>query len=162
MKTTYFLLLASILSFLPNLEAPAQQVETSTDRPFLVLVQGDTANSCSFISADLLTRAADVVQSLLFVQPGDSPDAVESKMRFVPDQPLTDGRLQWTASSRGNYTNAVVNFRDNRADTRTFTMAVNYNQPNEKRCQWRVQEPLEETLGETSGEPQVPLSPLGQ
>ena len=145
MKTVHYLLLTAILIFFPKLEAQAQQVESSTDRPFLALVKGDTPNSCSFVSPDVLERTADIVQGLLFVQLRDSPDSVESKMRFTPDQPYKDGVLQWTAIAQGNYTKAVVNFGDNGATSRTFTMATNYNQPNEKRCQWEVQEPQQNT-----------------
>lgn len=145
MRTVHYLLMTTILIFFPNLEAQAQQVESSTDRPFLVLVKGDTPNSCSFVAPDILERTADIVQGLLFVQLGDSPDSVESKMRFTPDQPYKDGVLQWTAIAQGNYTKAVVNFRDNSAASRTFTMATNYNQPDEKRCQWEVQEPQQNT-----------------
>ena len=141
MRTAHYLLLSAILIFFPHLEAQAQQVESSTDRPSLVLVKGDTSNSCSFVSTDVLERTADIVQGLFFVQLGDSPDAVESKMRFTPDQPYGDSLLQWTAIAQGNYTKSVVNFADNGAASRTFTMATNYNQPDEKRCQWEVQEP---------------------
>lgn len=45
-------------------EAQAQQVESSIDRPSLVLVKGDTSNSCSFVSTDVLERTADIVQGL--------------------------------------------------------------------------------------------------
>lgn len=145
MKTVHYLILTTILIFFPNLAAQAQQVESSSDRAFLVLVKGDTPNSCSFVSPDVLERTADIVQGLLFVQLGDSPDSVESKMRFTPDQPYKDSILQWTAIAQGNYTQAVVNFRDNGVASRTFTMATNYNQPDEKRCQWEVKEPQQNT-----------------
>jgi len=156
MRTAIFLILPTTLILFPNFGAQAQQVESSIDRPYLVLVKGDTPNSCSFISTDILERSADIVQGLLFVRPGDSPDQVENKMRFPPEQPYTGNALQWTASAGGNYTRAVVNFGDNRTQSRTFTMAINYNQPNEKSCQWEVRDPQQ------GAQPNSPALPLGQ
>ena len=156
MRTTIFLLLPITLTLLPNWEAQAQPVETSTDRPYLALVQGDTPNSCSFISAALLDRASDTVADLEFVNPGDPPDQVRSKVRSIPDQASAGDTLQWTAQAGGNYTRAVVSFRNNRAQSRTFTMAINYNQPNEKRCEWEVREPQQRVQSNPSA------SPLGQ
>ncbi len=156
MRKAIFLILPITFILFPSLRAQSQPVESSTDRPYLALVKGDTSNSCSFISADVLVRAADIVQGLLFVRPGDSPDQVEYKMRFPPERSDAGDALQWTASAGGNYTRAVVNFRDNRAQSRTFTMAINYNQPDEKRCQWEVRDPQQGT------QPNSPASPLGQ
>lgn len=144
MKKAVFLILPITLIFFSHQKAQAQPVETSTDRPYLTLVKGDTPNSCSFISADLLERAANIVQNLLFVRSGDSLEEVKYKMRFLPDRSTTNNALQWTALAGGNYTNAIVNLRDNRAQSRTFTMAINYNQPNQKQCQWVVQEPQQQ------------------
>lgn len=110
--------------------------------PSLVLVKGDTPTptpSCSFISITEL-KPIPIVQGLLFVQLGDSPDRVEAKVGFLPDQPYAKGVLQWTAIKGGNYVRAMVNFRNNGALKRSFMMANNYKQPNEKQCQWEVQE----------------------
>jgi hypothetical protein len=49
--------------------------------------------------------------------------------------------MQWTAIRGGNYLQSAVNFRQNRASTRSLTMAVNYHQPNEKQCTWQVSSP---------------------
>lgn len=156
MRKAIFLILPIILILFPELGAQAQPVESSGDRPYLALVKGDTPNSCSFISTDVLTRTADIVQGLLFVRPGDSPDQVEYKMRFPPEQPYASNALQWTASAGGNYIRAVVDFSNNRVQSRNFTMAIDHNQPNEKRCQWEVREPQQEI------QPNSPASPLGQ
>lgn len=144
MKAVIFLLLPVALSLLPDRELQAQQVETAADRPFLALVEGDTPNTCSFISADVLERSADMAQGLLFVRAGDSPDQVKYKMRFVPDRPYGNDVLQWTATAGQNYTRADVNFRDNRTTTRAFTMAVDYQQPNQRQCRWEVREPQQQ------------------
>ncbi len=145
MKTAIFLILPITLIFFPSLRAQTQAVESSIDRPYLALITGDTPNSCSFISAAVLERAATIVGDLLFVNPGDSPDLARSKVRFSPDRIDASDALQWTATAGGNYTRAVVNFRDNRVQERTFTMATNYNQPNEKRCEWQVRDPQQRT-----------------
>lgn len=156
MRTAAFLLLPITLILLPNFEAQAQPVESSIDRPYLALVTGDTPNSCSFISADVLERSASIVGDLLFVNPGDSPNLVKSKVRFPNDPVDAADIMQWTATAGGNYTRAVVNFRDNRVQSRTFTMATNYNQPNEKRCEWEVRDPQQRVQSNP------PASPLGQ
>ncbi|NMG18410.1 hypothetical protein [Brasilonema bromeliae] len=156
MRKAVFLILPITLILFPSQRAQSQRVESSFDRPYLALVKGDTPNSCSFISGDFLERAADIVQDLLFVRPGDSPQQVSYEVRFVPDQPYARDALQWTALAEGNYTKAIVNFRDNRAQERIFTMAINYNQPNEKLCQWAVREPQQGTQS------QSPASPPGQ
>lgn len=150
MRAAIFLLIPTTLVVTANFGAQAQEVETTIDRPFLTLVQGDEPKSCSFISPDILERSADLVQSLFFVQQGDSPDQVQYKMRFVPDQPYAGETLQWTAVAGQNYTRAAVNFSKSRVSNRTFTMAINYNQPDEKRCQWRVQEPQQRALPNSS------------
>jgi hypothetical protein len=77
-------------------------------------------------------------------------------MRFVPDQPNATNMLQWTAVAGGNYTQAIVNLRNNSVQSRNFTMGINYNQPNERRCQWEVREPRQEILLD------FPTSPLDQ
>ncbi|BAZ66676.1 MAG: hypothetical protein KME28_10065 [Pelatocladus maniniholoensis HA4357-MV3] len=144
MRKSIFLILPVTFILFSKLDAQAQQVESLIDRPYLALVKGDTANSCSFISADLLQRTADIVQALVFVRPGDSLEEVRYKMRFVPDQPNATNTLQWTAVAGGNYTEAIVNLRNNSAQSRSFTMAINYNQPNERRCEWQVRDPQQE------------------
>jgi hypothetical protein len=156
MRKAVFLILPIILILFPNFRAQAQRVESSFERPYLALVKGDTPNSCSFISTDLLERAADIVQGLLFVRPDDSPEWVSYKVRLIPDQPYARNTLQWTALAGGNYTKAVVNFRNNIVQDRTFTMAINYNQPNEKRCQWEVREAQQRIQSNS------PASPVGQ
>lgn len=109
----------------------------------LVLVRGDTSNSskprCSFTSETIL-GPIPLVQGLLGVQTGDPPDQVQSEMRFAPDRPYANSVLQWTAMKGGQYVKAVVTFRNDGAHTRSFTMAINYKQPNQKQCQWEVQE----------------------
>ncbi|MGJ5675949.1 MAG: hypothetical protein ACR9NN_20420 [Nostochopsis sp.] len=144
MRKSIFVMLPITFILFSNLEAQAQEVESLNDRPYLALIKGDTANSCSFISADLLQRTADIVQALVFVRPGDSLEQVRYKMRFVPDEPNTTNTLQWKALAGGNYTEAIVNLRNNTAQSRTFAMAINYNQPNERRCQWEVRDPQQE------------------
>ncbi|GAB1540520.1 hypothetical protein NUACC21_31890 [Scytonema sp. NUACC21] len=156
MRKALFLILPITLTLFPNFGAQAQRVDYSGEPAYLALVKGDTPNNCSFISADYLERVADIVEDLLFVRPGDSPEWVRNKVRFIPDQ--DDGRnaLEWTALAGGNYTKAVVNFRDNSVRSRTFTMAINYNRPNEKRCQWEVRE-VQQNIQSSS-----PTSSLGQ
>jgi hypothetical protein len=156
MRKAVFLILPITLILSSNLGVQAQQVESLGDRPYLALVKGDTPNSCSFISADLLERAADIVKGLVFVRPDDSLERVRYKMRFVPDQPNATNVLQWTALAGGNYTQAIVNLRNNEVQSRNFIMAINYKQPNERRCQWEVREPQQEILLNS------PTSPLGQ
>jgi hypothetical protein len=141
MRAAIFPILAIALVFFPSGETLAQQVETGSDRPFLALVEGDADERCSFISAEVLERSADIAQGLLFVRTGDSPDQVKYKMRFVPDGAYANNVLQWTAIAGKNYTRADVNFNDNRAAARSFTMAINYQQPEQKQCRWEVREP---------------------
>jgi hypothetical protein len=88
-----------------------------------------------------LERSADIAQGLLFVRSGDSPDQVKYKMRFVPDGAYANNTLQWTAIAGKNYTRADVSFDNNRVANRSFTMAVNYEQPEQKQCRWEVREP---------------------
>lgn len=156
MRIAIFPILSIALIFSPSLRAQAQPVESSIDRPQLVLVTGDTPNSCSFINADVLERGASIVGDLLFINSEDSLDQVRSKVRFAPDSVNAANTLQWTATAGGNYTRAVVNFQDNRVQQRTFTMATNYNQPNEKRCEWRVEDPQQRN------QPNASTSTLGQ
>jgi hypothetical protein len=141
MKAAIFPVLAIALVLLSSRETPAQQVETGSDRPFLALVEGDAGDRCSFMSAEVLERSADIAQGLLFVRSGDSPDQVKYKMRFVPDAAYANNTLQWTAIAGKNYTQADVGFDNNRATNRSFTMAVNYQQPEQKQCRWEVREP---------------------
>lgn len=152
MLKAVFLVLPSTLILCTNYLALAQVGVSSG--PSLALIKGDTPTaatpSCSFISTSEL-KPVPIVQGLLFVQRGDPPDRAEAKMGFPPDRPYANDVLQWTAIRGGNYVRAVVNFRNNSALTRSFTMATNYKQPNEKRCQWEVQE---EQLG-----PQENLTP---
>ena len=153
MRKAVFLILPATLMLCPSYGALAQ--EDVSSGPSLVLVKGDTPSSptpsCSFISATVL-RPVPIVQGLLLVQPGDPPEQVSAKMGSSPDQPYANDVLQWTAMKGGNYVRAVVNFRNNGALKRSFTMATNYKQPNEKQCQWEVQE-------EQRGTPQDSLSP---
>lgn len=127
----------------------------------LVLVKGDAPNSstptCSFTSATILSPIP-VVQGLLGVQRGDPPEQVEAAMGFPPDQPYTKETLQWTGERGGNYVQAVVNFRNNTVATRSFTMAINYKQSNEKQCRWEVQEAAQGTQQGTQQLTQ-PLTP---
>ena len=88
-----------------------------------------------------MERSADLAQGLLFVRSGDSPDQVKYKMRFVPDEAYANDVLRWTASAGKNYTQADINFKDNRAANRSFTMAINHQQPEQKQCRWEVREP---------------------
>jgi len=135
MRTAFFLVLPTTLILSTTYCALAQV------GPALLLVKGDTSKqlkpSCSFISATQLVPVP-IVQTLLTVQPGDSPEQVEGKMGFASDQPYSNGVLQWTAVTGGNYARAVVNFRNQKALKRSFTMALNYKQPSEKQCQWEV------------------------
>jgi hypothetical protein len=103
MRKAILLILPITLILFPNQRTQAQRVESSFDRPYLALVKGDTPNSCSFISGDLLERTADIVQDLLFVRSGDSPQQVSYQVRFASDQPYTGNALQWTALAGGNY-----------------------------------------------------------
>lgn len=164
MKSAISLVLPTTLMLLTNTGAQAQQqVETSIDRPFLALVEGDSPSSCSFISPAILERSADLVQGLFFVQRGDSPDQVQYKMRFIPDRSYAGEILEWTAVAGQNYTKASVNFNKSRVSSRTFTMAINYNQPNEKRCLWEVQEPQQNTQPSTQQNQQdTPTTPSSQ
>lgn len=142
------LILSTTLILSTNYGVQAQESVSSGSN--LVLVKGDSTAAtptCSFISATVL-RPIPIVQGLLFVQRGDSPDRVEAKMGFLPDQPYANGVLQWTAMKGGNYVKAVVNFRNDGALTRSFTMVTKYKQPNEKQCQWEVRE--EQELQENS------------
>jgi len=142
MRTVLFLVLPTTLILPTNYYALAQVAPSLQVGPSLVLVKGDASKqlkpSCSFISATQLTPVP-IVQTLLTVQLGDSPEQVEGKMGFTSDQPYSNGVLQWTAVKEGNYAKAVVNFRNQKALKRTFTMAINYKQPSEKQCQWQVQ-----------------------
>jgi hypothetical protein len=82
-------------------------------------------------------------------------------MGFPPDQPYANGVLQWTAIKGGNYVRAVVNFRNSGALKRSFTMATNYKQPNEKQCQWLVQE--EQGIQQNSpSQPNIQNNPANQ
>lgn len=160
MRKAVFLILPITLILFSNQRVQSQQAESSFDRPYLALVKGDTANSCSFISADLLERTADIVDDLLFVRPGDPPEWVRYKMRFVPDQ-SSGNALQWTGLAGGNYIKAVVNFRNNSVQSRSFTMAINYNQPNQKLCQWEVRE-TQQAIKLNSPTSNSPTSTVGQ
>lgn len=147
MKKTISLILSIPLIFLLGNKAQAQPVQSANDRPYLALVKGDDGNnSCSFISADLLERTADVVRGLLFITPQDSREQVLNKMRFAPDQYNSANALQWTALAQTNYTKAAVSFDNKGVQRRTFTMAINYNQPNQRECQWEVRIPQQPTL----------------
>jgi hypothetical protein len=141
MRAAVFPILAIALVLFSSRETPAQQVETGADRPVLALVEGDAGDRCSFISTEVLERSADIAQGLLFVRSGDAPDQVKYKMRFVPDGAYANNVLQWTAIAGNNYTRADINFDNNRATNRSFTMAVNYQQPEQKQCRWEVREP---------------------
>lgn len=155
MRTAVLLVLPITLILSTNYVARAQMGVSAGSS--LVLVKGDNPSSptpsCSFISATVL-RPVPIVQGLLFVQQGDSPDQVEAKIASSPDLPYANDILQWTAMKGGNYVRAVVNFRDNSAVTRSFTMATNYKQPNEKQCHWEVQE---EEQGTQQNPPTQPL-----
>jgi hypothetical protein len=119
--------------------------------PNLLLVKGDNPSSskpsCSFISTTELVPVP-LVNRLLTIQPDYSPDEVAANMGFPPDQPYANRVLQWSALKGGNYAKAVVNFRNPKVSTRSFTMAINYQQPNQKQCQWLVQDGLQ--LNQTS------------
>lgn len=157
-RVVIFPIVAIALIVFSSRKTPAQQVEASSDRPFLALVEGDAPNRCSFMSAEILERSADIAQGLLFVRTGDSPDQVRYKMRFVPDAAYANNTLQWTAIAGKNYTKADVNFDKDRATTRTFTMAINYQQPEQKQCRWEVREPQSATAQTT----QQDLAPTQQ
>ena len=163
MRTAVFLVLPTTLILCTNYGAQAQLGVTSGNS--LVLVKGDTPNSptpsCSFISATVL-RPVPIVQGLLFVQRGDPPDQVEAKMPFPPDQPYANDVLEWTATRGGNYIRAVVNFRNKSVLTRSFTMATNYKQPNEKQCQWEVQEEEQGTQQDSPLQPDIQNNPANQ
>ncbi len=150
MKKAISLILSIPLIFLLVNKGQAQQVQSILERPKLTLVRGDSNNnSCSFISGDLLERTADIVQGLLFITPQDSRDLVLYKMRFAPDQSNSGNVLQWTALAQTNYTKAVVSFGNNPQNpvqNRTFIMAINYNQPNQRQCQWQVLVPQQPQL----------------
>ncbi|GAA6617030.1 hypothetical protein [Scytonema sp. NUACC26] len=150
MKKAIFLILPMTLMVCSNLKVQAQRVDSSRERAYLALVKGDTPNSCSFMSADYLERVSDIVQDLLFVRPDDSPEWVRYKVRFTPDRDYARNALEWTAFAGGNYIKAVVDFRNNSVQSRTFTMAINYNQPNERRCQWLVREVGQEIQSNSS------------
>lgn len=162
MRTAIFLLLPATLILSTSYPVPAQESVSSGSS--LVLVQGDTPTdptpTCSFITATEL-RPVPIVQGLLFVQQGDSPDRVEDKMDFPPDKPYANDVLQWTAMKGGNYVRAIVNFRDNGALKRSFTMATNYKQPDEKQCQWEVQEQQEPQQNPPS-QPSMQTNPASQ
>lgn len=132
MKTAFFLGLSTI--FLCTSQSVLAQLGTS-----LILVKGDTPNSCSFVS-DTILAPIPLVQGLLGVQPGDSPAQVAADLRFPPDQSYANGALQWTAVQGGQYVKAVVTFRNDGALKRFFTMATNYKQPNQKQCQWEIRD----------------------
>ena len=136
MKTAFFLALSTAFFF--TSQSVLAQLGTS-----LVLVKGDTPNSstpsCSFTSETILVPIP-IVQGLLGVQAGDSPAQVAADMRFSPDQPYKNGVLQWTAVKGEHYVKAVVTFRNDSALKRSFTIAINYKQPNQKQCQWEIQD----------------------
>ncbi len=151
---TAVLVLSTTLILSTNYGARAQQPGASVGAPqpgtsqpgasvgaYLVLTKGDAPSgstpSCSFVSATELAPVP-IVQGLLTVQPGDSPDVVGGKIGFPPDQSYSHSVLQWTAVKGGNYIKAVVNFRNQQANKRYFTMAINHKQPNEKQCQWEA------------------------
>lgn len=161
MRTIFLLLSATFI--LCTSEGVRAQGGVSSG-PSLVLIKGDTPTptpSCSFISTTEL-RPVPIVQGLFFVQRGDPPDQVESKMGSTPDRPYANDVLQWTAVQGRNYVNAVVNFRNKVAQSRSLAMAINYQQPNEKRCQWEIRE--EETRPQEnpnpSPQPNIPNNPV--
>jgi hypothetical protein len=65
MRKAVFLILPITLIFSSNFGVQAQQIDSLVDRPYLALVKGDAPNNCSFISADLLERVADIVKGLV-------------------------------------------------------------------------------------------------
>ncbi|BAZ16658.1 hypothetical protein NIES4071_85360 [Calothrix sp. NIES-4071] len=145
MKKAISLILSIPLIVFLGDKGQAQQIQSTSDRPYLALVKGDTSNnSCSFTSGEFLQRTADIVQGLLFVTPQDNRDQVLYKMRFAPDQYNSASALQWTALAQSNYTKAVVSFRGDVVQNRTFTMAINYKQPNQRECQWEVRQPQQQ------------------
>jgi hypothetical protein len=101
------------------------------------------------------------VQGLLLILPGDLPNAVEAKMGS-PDRPYANDIMQWTAMEGGNYVRAVVKFRNNGALTRSFTMATNYQLPNEKQCQWEVRQEQFRTQQNSPSQPLIRHSPTNQ
>jgi len=162
MRAAIFPVLAIALVLFSSRETLAQQVEAGSDRPVLALVEGDAGDRCSFMSDEVLERSADIAQGLLFVRSGDSPDQVKYKMRFVPDGAYTNNTLQWTAIAGKNYTRADISFDNNRAVNRSFTMAVNYQQPEQKQCRWEVREQqpaaqtTEQNLAPAPNSPETP------
>ncbi len=154
MRTAIFLLLPTTLILSTNYCALAQ-LGVSVG-PTLVLVKGDTSSNstprCSFVSA-LELEPVPIVNRLLTIQSGYSPDQVQSNMGFSPDQPYANNVLQWTAVKERNYANAVVNFRNNAALSRYFTMAINYQQPNQKECQWIIQQGLQTNQPNQTSQP---------
>ena len=136
MKTAFFLALSTTCLF--TSQSALAQLGTA-----LVLVKGDVTNSstpsCSFTSETILAPIP-IVQGLMGVQAGDSPAQVQADMRFSPDRPYTKGVLQWTAVKGEHYVKAVVTFRNDSALKRSFTVAINYKQPNQKQCQWEIQD----------------------
>lgn len=154
MKTAFFLALPTTL-ILCTSQSVLAQLGTS-----LVLVRGDTPNSspprCSFTSETILAPIP-IVQGLLGVQTGDPPDQVEANMRFSPDRPYANNVLQWTAVRGKHYVKAVVTFQNDGALKRSFTMAINYKQPNQKQCQWEVQDTQQGTTQDNlSSQPSIP------
>lgn len=154
MRTAIFLVLPTTLILSTSHCALAQLGN------YLELVKGDTPNSptpsCSFTS-DTILSPVPIVQGLLGVQPGDPPEQVEAAVRFPPDQPYSNEVLQWTAQRGENYVKAVVNFRNNGALTRSFTAAINYQQPDEKQCEWQVRDTQQG--GTQLNVPPQPLTP---
>ena len=158
MRTIFLLLSATFI--LCTSEGARAQVGISSG-PSLVLIKGDAPTptpSCSFISTTEL-RPVPIVQGLFFVQRGDPPDQVESKMGSTPDRPYANDVLQWTAVQGRNYVSAVVNFRNKVALNRSLSMAINYQQPNEKRCQWDVREEEIRPQENPSSPPNIPNNP---
>ena len=157
------LLFLSATFILCTNEGARAQGGVSSVGPSLVLIKGDTptapTSSCSFVSTTEL-RPVPIVQGLFFIQRGDPPDRVESKMGSTPDRPYANDVLQWTAVQGRNYVNAVVNFRNKVALSRFLTMAIDYQQPNEKRCQWEVQEEETRLQENRSSQPNIPNNPI--
>lgn len=161
MKRAFFLLLSATFILCTNEGARAQGGVSSG--PSMVLIKGDTPTaptpSCSFISTTEL-RPVPIVQGLFFVQRGDPPDQVESKMGSTADRPYANDVLQWTAVQGRNYVSAVVNFRNKVVLSRSLTMAINYQQPNEKRCQWEIREEEFGPQENPSSQPNIPNNPI--
>jgi len=133
MKFAVTLALFTTLILLKSYGAQAQTFRS------LMLVKGDTSNSCSFISTNELS-SVDIAQRLLGIVPGYSPLEVETQMGFPSDQPYAGGMLRWTNALEGNYVRAMVIFRNNGATTRLLTMGNNYQQSNQKQCSWVVKD----------------------